>query len=206
MKDAPLLVVLAAGRSTRLGQDKATAPLSSTPGDTPLSRLLEAGAPPPLESAVVIGPTLDRSKLESVLAGLSQSPTILLNPAPEEGRTGSVQCAARAWPGRDLLIAPVDVPCVAESTFRALVDAWTAAGSPARGWLAPRHGGLHGHPILLGRDLAEDLLSLAPGVPLRRQRESADPLLEIPVDDPGILDDLDHPTDLEELEARRRPD
>lgn len=203
MNSAPLLVVLAAGKSTRLGRDKATVPLSETPGDTPLARLLVAGSAVTKGSVLVLGPTQDSADL--ALPELPSSPAIVINPEPKRGRTGSVQCAALAWPGRDLLIAPVDVPTVSERTFAALVEAWSSAGSPPRGWLAPRHGGVHGHPILMGRKLAEELISLDPGLALRRHRKNADPLLEVVVDDPGILDDLDHPADLEELGARLPP-
>jgi CTP:molybdopterin cytidylyltransferase MocA len=123
-----------------------------------------------------------------------------------------VLLAGRHRTGLDLCIAPVDVPLVPASVFETLLRAWTEAGSPARGWLAPawpppspgpdRLPTRFGHPVVVGRDLLRDLGALGPDVPLRTLREAADPLFSAMVDTPAILDDLDSPEDFSRLRAR----
>jgi len=193
----PTLVLLAAGLSRRLGESKALVDLA---GATPLRRLWRAAhASCDAEALVVVATETVGPRLA---ANLPPGARVVLNPDPARGRTGSVQLAAHAANGRDLLLAPVDVPLVPASVFAALLRAWDEAGEPARGWLAPRTSdGRHGHPVLLGRGLAEDLSSCAPDEPLWRLRARATPMWSALVDSPRIHDDLDSPRDLEELRA-----
>ena len=223
----PSLVILAAGASARLGSCKALAEL---PGGCPLQRLLEAGASGSRQAGlelcgaplVVTGAHheaitaallaleersgVDRAGDASGQPGAPGYPwpraELLENTHWAAGRSGSVQCAARARPGRDLLISPVDVPLVPAPVFARLMTAWLEAGSPARGWLAPRWRDAFGHPILIGRSLAHDLLGSDPQRPLKELRREASPLWSVPVEQREILDDLDTPADLAELLAR----
>jgi len=194
----PVLVVLAAGASRRLGEPKALARLG---GRSVLERLLDAGAD--LDDALVVTGAHDAL----VRAALAERPTpvpVVTNGAWERGRTGSIAAAARARPDRALLIAPVDVPLVSRAVVRALTDAWTAAGAPPRGFLAPctvtEDGGRrHGHPVVVGPELARELVATPPDRPLRDVRATAAPLLDVVVGDAAIHDDLDTPADLARL-------
>jgi molybdenum cofactor cytidylyltransferase len=194
----PALVVLAAGASRRLGECKALADLG---GSSPLTRLLAAGrcfdASPPLLITGRHHEELRRACPPGVL--------IAHNERWESGRTWSALTAAEALPGRDLCLAPVDVPLVPAEVFQALLAAWQEAGSPAEGWLAPRHGGRFGHPVVIGRGLWErlpGLLSSAPGASLRELRALSPLLLARDVSQAEILDDLDTLEDLRELRQR----
>jgi len=190
----PRVVILAAGASARLGEAKALVDLGGRPA---LSHLIEAcGESTPL---VVSGAH------SSEIAGLFEEQAELLeNSGWSAGRTSSIACAVRHLPDRDILLAPVDSPLVPARVFEALREAWQAAGAPVRGWLSPRDlsSERHGHPILIGRELAAELLELATDAPLRSLRALADPLLEVNVDSPEILDNLDTPLDLAQMRAR----
>jgi len=192
---APAAVLLAAGASARLGSCKALVDLG---GATPLARLAAAvaglGGDPPL---VVAG-----HHLEELRAALPPGCELLANPDWAAGRTGGLQRAAAARPGRDLLVCPVDVPLVPAALVQDLVAAWAAQGSPARGWLAPRHGGRFGHPVLIGRGLAGELAGFGPDRPLSDLRRSARPLLALETAWAEVLDDLDTPQDLARLRRR----
>jgi CTP:molybdopterin cytidylyltransferase MocA len=140
--------------------------------------------------------------LDPLMRQRARCAAIARNARWKAGRTGSVALAAALCRGRDLCLAPVDVPLVTAGVFAALSQAWNAAGSPARGWLAPRHDGRFGHPLVIGRGLLEELAGFEPDQPLRDLRERAGPLLAVDVDDAAILDDFDSPADLRSLQGR----
>lgn len=199
----PVVVILAAGESRRLGQPKALARIA---GRTVLERLCaESRAAGAIEIAIVAG--AHAAEIFAARASFGERVTVLLHSAWAEGRTGSIAAAAAALPRRDLLLAPVDVPLVDRRTFRRLFERWSELGAPSRGWLAPCHGNppRFGHPLILGADLAAESRRMAPDEPLRSLRAGSQPLAGIAVDDPAILDDLDSPADLAALDARARP-
>jgi molybdenum cofactor cytidylyltransferase len=188
----PALVILAAGASERLGECKALARI----GDTcPLSALLEAGAELNSVSPLVIA----GADFESIAAAAVQDCEVVLNPNWRTGRTSGIRLARALRPGRDLCLAPVDVPLVPGAVFAQLAGAWNAAGRPARGWLAPRFRGDFGHPIVVGRALLAELDTLQGDAPLRDLRALAAPLFSIEVESERVLDDLDTPADLARL-------
>lgn len=199
------LVVLAAGASERLGQPKALVELGQDA--SALALLLAAGAslgdPRPL---VVTG--RDHAALRAHVEQRGLRAELCLNPDWHAGRSGSVCCAVRQRAGRDLCLAPVDVPLVPASVFVALAAEWLRRGRPGRGWLGPcvRRGGTQhfGHPVIVGRDLARTLQDFPLDAPLSALRARAAPLLALAVTSPEILDDLDTPADLARLRRRRR--
>ena len=97
----------------------------------------------------------------------------------------------------------MDVPLVPEAVFRSLSDAWTRAGEPPLGWLAPRvlNGNLaqFGHPVVIGPALLEKLSDFADDTPLSHLRTQAEPLFYEDTTSLEVLFDLDTPEDLERL-------
>ncbi len=203
MSTGPALVVLAAGASARLGEPKALARLRPGPGGTALELLLAAGAAlGDARALVVSGP--DHT---AIARSLPAAVEVCVNEDWAAGRTGSVRCAAGLRPGRDLCLAPVDVPLVPAAVFAALASEWERRGRPERGWLAPYvlQAGRQrfGHPVIVGRGLAADLKAFPPQEPLHALRARAAPLLALAVESASILDDLDTPADLARLRERR---
>ncbi len=200
---APVLVILAAGESSRLGRCKALVPLTPR---TPLELLVSAGACfSDLAGTPLVITGVDH---DEIAAAAPPGTEVLRNPNWRSGRSGGVLLAWSARPGRDLCIAPVDVPLVPARVFEALLSAWIAAGSPGRGGLSPsfRRPGdpksRFGHPVLIGRELEPDLASAGPATPLHRLRTYANPMFSAAVASPEILDDLDSPDDFWRLRVR----
>ncbi len=195
----PVVVILAAGASERLGECKALVDLG---GHSAVARLIRAARDARAEEICVVS----GAHHERIAAELEREPRVqlLYNEGWRAGRSGSLALAATALPGRALLIAPVDVPLVSGEVFECLLRAWAEAGDPPRGWLAPyvEPGRRHGHPLILGRELAAKLPAAEPWAPLRLLRTLADPLWGLRVIDPAILDDLDTPADLARLRLR----
>ncbi len=204
-------MISAAGTSLRLGCDKALVELG---GRAAVLCLLDtaaaAGLTPPGDPALVIS-GLNHEVLAAALLAAGSQAQVRHNPDWAAGRCGGLALALPLRPRRDLLLAPVDCPLVGRGVLEALCCAWKRAGEPPRGWLGPRlepwprSGSGYGHPVLLGRELAAELASLPPGVPLRDLRARAAPLLGVRVRDQAILDDLDEPHDLRRLRARLAP-
>lgn len=198
----PAVVILAAGASERLGECKALVELG---GASPLERLIRAARFAAADEICVVAGAHTR-EIADELARLDPDRRVRLLPHPawRSGRTGSLALAARELAGRALLLAPVDVPLVPGEVFELLFREWARAGDPARGWLAPcvEPGPRHGHPLVLGRELAGELAAADPDGPLRGLRSRAAPLWAVGVHDEAILDDLDSPADLARLRER----
>lgn len=202
MTAQPVLVILAAGASTRLGEPKALVELH---GSMPAQLLLDAWHEAAGEGAACV--LISGAHHPQLAATLESRVELLHNPRWCDGRTSGLALAAKRWPERDLLVAPVDCPLVPAEVLGALLREWTRLGLPAQGFLAPylqREGSAprFGHPIVLGRFLAAQLSLMPPQASLRELRELASPLSGLAVSNREILDNLDTQADLSKLRKR----
>lgn len=179
------VVILAAGASTRMGgRPKALTPVG---GETALARMVAACAHAGLGTPVVVLGAHEAEVRESCGALAVEW---VRNPRPEAGRTGSLKRALERVGASAALVWPVDHPLVAAGTLRLLADAPAAVAVPV-------HEGRRGHPIRLAGAALVEARSLADDAPLRDVvRRDPARVLEVPVDDPGVLANLDTPEDL----------
>lgn len=207
-------VVLAAGESRRSGPTpKALLRLSD--GRTVLRTLLEtaheAGFDVPI---VVVG-----AHATSLMQELEGAGAVAVeNPDWESGRTGSAKCGLRrAGSGHGgCLLWPVDHPFVRASTLRSLLQPTNMrgrgssgrggkektesaegrgeGGTPAPDWVLPTFQGHRGHPVWLSDRAALEVLRFPDDRPLfRYPRSHPDRVMEVPVEDPGVLENIDTP-------------
>jgi molybdenum cofactor cytidylyltransferase len=189
-------VVLAAGRSERMGRPKALLDFRGRPFVIRILEALEALRLKP--RLVVLG--LDAPRIRPVLA--AHECMIVENPDAESGPIGSLRAALAALkPVRPaaILAWPVDLPQVRLSTVERLLEAHRHADAPA---VVPCFAGRRGHPVIWDAALFEELEASeaatrhgARAVLHAHQGE----LLTVAVDDPAVIDDLNTPKDYERL-------
>lgn len=145
-------LILAAGRSSRMGVSKPLLPLGeSTLVEVAIEVFIQAGIG---EICVVVGheheavtPVLDR------VGGVRW----IFNPDHERGMLSSIMAGVNSLPlhVHAFLLLPVDTPLVKPRTIKALTDAYRASGS----WVTyPRFLGRRGHPPLIALKCIGDTL------------------------------------------------
>ena len=148
-------------------------------GQTFLDRQIELFQPCD-RTVVVLGYDAER-----IRAGVRNSAVFVVNPNPELGQLSSLQCGLRAVGDADaVFFTPVDYPLIDPKTVTRLIE----VNAP---FVMPRYQGRRGHPVLVGRDMVEDLLACQTNA---RDVIRAHEPLYLDVDDPGILEDIDDPT------------
>jgi molybdenum cofactor cytidylyltransferase len=176
-------ILLAAGSSRRFGADKRLHPLpDGTPMALASARRLAAVC---TRTIVVIRP--DDTALASLLTGEGVETVVCVKAAQGMGHSLSSGAAASADAG-GWLIALADMPCIQPASYRAVLDALQHGARMAR----PIHGGQMGHPVGFGAEYFSALLALT-GDQGGKAILDADPavLVACPVDDPGVLKDVD---------------
>ena len=185
-------VILAAGRGERFGE-RANKLLADLHGQ-PLIRHTVAAA---LASRArrTIGVTGHaRDAMRAALDGLPVD--FAHNPDFATGLASSLRAGvAAAATVKGVLVLLGDMPCVRPSTLDALIGAFESA-SACRA-IIPVHEGRRGNPVLLSRALFAQIATL-------RGDEGAKRLLgaeavELPVNDPAVLADVDTREDLAQL-------
>jgi CTP:molybdopterin cytidylyltransferase MocA len=195
-------IVLAAGRSFRMGRVKALLPLplladgGACSALEALARLYRAAGLPHM--LVVSG--FHAEAVEDAARALSLA--VARNPCPERGMFSSVRTGLRAAPPDcdAFFIHPVDVPLVSPQTLRLLADTALETfrpGAPIAA-LIPRHNGEEGHPPLLPAVFRESVLSHKGDGGLRAAL-AALPRRMVNTADPCVLEDMDAPGDYARL-------
>ena len=97
------------------------------------------------------------------------------------------------------VLIPADHPTLNPQLVRELIAAWSASPSQIA---VPVYDGQRGHPTIFPWSLAEEVFRLHPDQGLNQVlRSDPNRVLEVPVVDPRVLDDLDTPEDLLRLRA-----
>lgn len=192
--------VLAAGLSTRMGRPKAL--LAVDEHTTFLTRLVATLLSARVDDVfVVIRSGDDFVQRELEVRGSSAHVEVVSNPFADTGQLSSVQAAVSAARERDvdgLLIVPVDVPLVTESTVRRLLQTFESSGAAV---VRASHGGRHGHPVIFARALFDELMRADPAVGARAVVRAHAPI-DVEVDDPAEIEDVDTPEDYARLFGR----
>jgi molybdenum cofactor cytidylyltransferase len=194
-------IVLAAGKSTRMGRPKAN--LSLDGGETFLSRIVRTfHAAAADDVVVVVGHEAD-----AIVTAFSQSgpaARFVTNPEYENGQFSSLLRGLNAVdrPGViAVLLTLVDVPLVTADTVRAVIDHYRRTHAPI---VRPVRGLEHGHPVLIDRSLFDEIRHADPAVGAKAVvRAHASAIGDIQVDDDGAFLDVDTVEEYERMVRSR---
>ncbi len=190
-------VVLAAGRSTRMGGPNK---LLAEIGGRPLVRIAVEEALASRARPVVVVTGHQRDKVEAALAGLDVQR--VHNPNFADGLSTSVKTGLAAVPddAAGAIVCLGDMPQVRAP----LIDKLIAAFDPERGALVviPTLDGKRGNPVVWSRRFFHDLMAIEGDVGARvlisRYPEA---VTEVPVTDTAALTDVDTPDAFEQVKA-----
>ena len=179
-------LLLAAGSATRFGSDK-------------LQHALPHGVPIAVQSARHLRSEVSRVMVVLRSAGMEalfhreDCATVICENAAQ-GMGVSLACAARAaGPADGYLVALADMPFIRRSSIAAVREA-LERGAPLA---APYFRSRRGHPVGIAGKFFESLLDLRGDEGAKRLlRENEQRLVKIPVGDPGVIRDIDTPSDL----------
>jgi molybdenum cofactor cytidylyltransferase len=170
-------IILAAGESRRMGFPKALLPYRET---TFLGHLVSV-----LESQV------DPLIVVSGAVELSANARVVRNENWRDGQLSSLQCGLRALPASvdGAMVALVDHPCIDRLLVARLIALFDAHRPEV---LIPTYNERRGHPMIFNRALFGELMD----APLNQGARSVvrrHSVLHVPVENEGILHDLDDP-------------
>lgn len=194
-------VVLAAGRSTRMGPvNKLLAPLALHDG-----RVMVRAVVDKLEGSsvrpVIVVTGHEANRVEEALAGTGVR--LVHNPEYREGLSGSIRAGLIALPEstQAAVICLGDMPLVTSKH----VDKLVAAFDPAEGReiCVPVFEGKRGNPVLFARRFFEEITVVRGDVGARHLiGEYEEYVCEVAMDDRAVLVDVDSPQALREVEGR----
>ena len=201
-------IVLAAGRSTRMGRSKQTLPWGDTTMIGAVVRRLQASG----LSEIVVVTGAERESVEAVLAegprgeaqGEAAPVRFAFNPDFETSEMArSLQVGLRSLPENCMgaLVALADQPQMEMETVRAVIQRWRETLAPVA---APIYQGQRGHPLLFDRSTWADLFKLPAEANPREFLRAAGRIERVEVATGSILRDIDTPDDYAR-EQRPRP-
>ena len=183
-------ILLAAGESRRMGSPKA---LLRYQGQSFIERICQAYFTAGVdELIVVLG-----ARAEVLRQAIPVHPTlhIVENPRYFQGQLSSlmVGIGALSVESEAAIVNLVDHPLIAATTISALLSSFRVNPSPI---LIASYNGKRGHPVLFSRQIYGEILA----APLDQGakfvvRKDPSRVCELPLDDPGILADIDTPED-----------
>jgi molybdenum cofactor cytidylyltransferase len=190
-------VVLAAGRSTRMG---AVNKLIAEIGGKPLVRIAAEQALASRASPVIVVTGHERERVAEALNGLPVR--FVHNPDYAEGLGTSLKAGIAAVP-EDVdgaIVCLGDMPQVSS----ALIDKLIAAFDPARGALVvvPSIEGRRGNPVVWSRRFFNDLMAVSGDIGARHLIGSyAEAVAEVPLEGDAALVDVDTPESFSAVKA-----
>ena len=192
-------MILAAGRSSRFGRSKALLPVEPA-GPTFAARLISVFHAAGVEDVLVVGRPDDAPLRDLVERSAAR---FIVNTDADRGQLSSLVAALDAIESRavrGVIVMPVDIPSIAAATIAKVRDAFLLGTCPIA---RATHQGRHGHPVIFGAAVFDELRRADPNTGAKAVVHAhASEVLNVEVDDPAVLRDVDTPHDYRELFGR----
>ena len=191
-------VVLAAGMSSRMGEPKQLLRLGER---TVLGQTLDNLRGSHIEQIVlVLGFAAEAIVRHTAIDGVIDGVKVVFNEQFREGMGSSLRTGLAALNPEinAALVVLADQPFVRPATLDQLMDSYVESGAQIA---IPTYRGFRGNPVLLGRSVFAEVMALTGDVGCRAIFGShADGIVKVPVDDVGILLDIDNQNDFERMQ------
>jgi molybdenum cofactor cytidylyltransferase len=192
-------IVLAGGASSRMGRTKALLPTPD--GELFVTRIVRTLVAAGLHDVVVVTGFEHEAIVAAVeLGGASVKPRVVRNPDPGRGQLSSLWCGLDAAVSDDtpaVLVTLVDVPMISAATVAAVLDRWRETRAAI---VRPLFQRRRGHPVIFDRSVFGELrrapLDQGARVVVHAHWHEA---IDVPVDDPGCIVDVDTSEDYRRL-------
>ncbi len=185
-------IVLAAGKSRRMGESKLTMPFGES---TMIGSVVQALSNSRVSTVTVV---LGYYGVPVRDALTDFSVEFAVNRKPDMGMLSSVQTGMKSVGEADAyLICLGDQPHISPDVVDSLID---RAESSDKGLFIPTNEGKRGHPLLIKSGYREELLALRLTEKLSDFiSRHEDDLEEVKTADPGVTEDIDTPEDYQRL-------
>jgi len=192
-------IVLAAGRSRRMGTQKLLLPIAGKPI---IARVVDELRQSSVTATLVVTGA-DGKEIQQALSGRDVS--FINNPAADGDMLSSIRCGLRALPSgyKAALIALGDQPNLTSELVAKLIAGFIESG---RGIILPTHQDHRGHPVLMTRKLCEKLTSHHYDAGLREFLDThPGEVFRVEISDNAALQDMDTPEDYQRHLSYSRP-
>jgi molybdenum cofactor cytidylyltransferase len=191
-------VILAAGRSSRMGSPKALLPMDDEPLLARIVHLCVAQSLHP--TIVVLGFHAERIRAQVDLG----EAVVVVNEFAERGQTSSLQRGLQeVKENQPVCLLPVDHGLIREATLAHLLQVYRELEQPEA--VLPSYAGRRGHPAILAPRVVAQLRDLAEEEPAHHViRRLGSSLTHVVCDDPAVVRDLDTPADHRRFLRNRR--
>lgn len=187
-------VILAAGMSSRMGKAKQLLRLGE---HTLLEQVVENVRGSRVDEIIVV---LGHAA-ETIKAGVSiQGLKFVINEAYQQGMGTSLRTGLAALPAGVVaaLVVLADQPFVRPATLDLLIDQYRQSNAQI---LIPLYRGFRGNPVLLDRSVFPEVMALSGDIGCRAIfGNHLEGIVKVPVEDVGILLDVDSKEDFERLQ------
>lgn len=182
-------IVLAAGKSTRMKQQKLLMPFNGkTIVETVISKII-----PVLKSNIMVVLGSNRNEIEEKISEYQVESCF--NKNYELGMLSSVVCGFNSIPenAEAALVFLGDQPQISIEVIREVVRTWKQS---EKGMVIPTFNAKRGHPVLIEKKYTEEINRLNPEKGLRQlMQKFSEDIVEVEVAAGEILRDIDTPAD-----------
>jgi len=184
-------IVLAGGYASRMSQNKMMLPFAGKPLIAATIMRMRSSV-----NRIIIVTGHYHVPIASYFSEMSDI-TIVFNPDYERGMFTSVQRGVQETKS-DFFVTPGDYPLISENTYQSLI---LATGKIR----VPVYRGQRGHPIFFDHTMKGWLLACDPSDNLKAFRDRYE-VNYVDVDDPGVIQDIDTPSDYQHLNRGGKPE